>query len=673
MKDFSSSEFNADDVRQELLERRAASKSFHEFVKQAWPWVEGGKVFQDGWHIEAICEHLEAVKRGEIKRLLINIPPRCCKPIWEEELVVTKRGRLPLRSVVIGDDVMTHRGRFKKVLAVYEQGEIETLRVSTADGRSVIAAPDHPFLTPDGWVNAVDLQVNSVLGVIQPKVRRDSFVDSLIYPDVVVSVEPEGLLPCRCLSVEEDETFTVNDIVVHNSTLISVMLPAWWWIDVPEEQFLYVSYAMNLSMRDSVKCRRVMESPWYKARWGNQFQLQGDQSTKIRFDNTKLGYRIATSVDGTLTGEGGSVLVCDDPNSARDTSEAMLESTVDWFTQVFSSRLNDPKTGKIIVIQQRIHENDVSGHILANDKRGRWTHLMLPLEFEEKRRCSTVILPSTGGEVWSDPRLKEGDSLWPERIGREEIDDLKNDLKSGYAIAGQLQQRPAPLEGGIIKKAWFQLWPHHRPFPEFEYVIQSYDTAFTKNTENDPTACTVWGIFKDNEGRWAALLCDAWSEHLSYPELKVRAAEDYDNKYGDPAHEVDLLLLEEKGSGIALKQDLIQAGLPVRGYNPGKADKMQRVHMVSYLIENGMVFLPESKQENRRGLVRDWVEPFLAEITMFPNAKHDDYVDTLTQALALLKDMGFLTGEQAEKTHDVDSKDESWDEYEEKTQNPYAL
>lgn len=523
-------QYNADDIISEIMGRRAAARSLHEFVKQAWPWVEGGREFADGRHLQALCEHLEAVYRGEIKRLLINVPPRTSK-----------------------------------------------------------------------------------------------------------------------------------------STIISVMLPAWWWINKPEEQFLYVSYALNLSMDHSVKCRRVIESPWYQSRFGNIFQLAGDQSTKIRFDNTKLGYRIATSTDGTLTGTGGSVLLFDDPNSAADTSDVMLKSAVNWFTQVFSTRLNNPKEGKIIGVQQRISEGDISGHILAHEKDD-WVHLCLPMRFEPDRKCVTVPLPSTNGKPWGDWRTKPGELLWPEHMDEAAVRRLEKSLLTEVAIAGQLQQRPAPAEGAIIKRVWFKLWPTSKPFPEFEYIIQSYDTAFTEKAANDPSACTTWGIFKE-EGKWCVLLLDCWEERLEYPELRRKAIEEASAMYGDPPSSVDMVLIEDKASGIILKTDMAQAGLPVRVYNPGRADKVQRTHMISHLIEGGMVYLPESGKEERRGRPMTWCDSFLEQVSMFPNARHDDMHDTMVQALIMLKDMRFLEG--ASVPREEEEEFEPWDR--EQNINPYAV
>lgn len=221
-----------------------------------------------------------------------------------------------------------------------------------------------------------------------------------------------------------------------------------------------------------------------------------------------------------------------------------------------------------------------------------------------------------------------------------------------------------PEEHGIFKRSWFRLWPKDKPFPKFEYLVMSMDTAFTEKTLNDPTACTIWGVFKgldtDSYG-WNVLLCDAWSAHLIYADLRKRAESEYRSLYGDPGRYPDIVLVEQKGSGITLCQDLRIAGIPVRPYNPGNADKVQRAHRISYLVANGLCWLPESTL--KQGRPRDWCEDFLTQVCTFPLSKRFDYVDTFTQALHLLADQSWLRLERSVSEYE--------DEPEERT-NPYA-
>lgn len=478
--------------------RRKASASLYEFVKQSWHVVEPGVPFIPSWHIETICEHLEAVSSGDIHRLLINIPPRHSK-----------------------------------------------------------------------------------------------------------------------------------------STIVSVMWPVWEWLTTPEEKFLCASYSSVLAIRDNLKARRLIQSPWFQERWGHMFKLAGDQNAKQRFENDRTGYRIATSVGGTATGEGGSRLILDDPHGAQDAqSDVMRESTLDWLDMVWSSRLNDPKRDAMVCVMQRLHERDASGHYLAQSG---WEHVCIPAEYDGVRRHTSL------GEY--DPRQKVGELICPDRFGRKEIDDLKRSLGE-YGVAGQLQQLPAPSGGGIIKVDKFQQWPHDRPLPIIEHIVQCYDTAFTEKTTGDPTACMVLGIFT-HRGARCVLLVDVWAEQLAYPQLRNRVIDDWGSKYGgDPKdiqnkpRKADVILVEEKGSGISLLQDLRQSRIPARPYNPGKADKVSRVHMVLPLLEAELVYVLESKREPTKPI--SWARPFLQQAERFPNAEHDDMVDAWSMGLRYLKDAGFF-------------------------------
>ena len=217
-----------------------------------------------------------------------------------------------------------------------------------------------------------------------------------------------------------------------------------------------------------------------------------------------------------------------------------------------------------------------------------------------------------------------------------------------------------PEEGGIVKRNMFKLWPTNKPFPKFEYIIQSYDCAYTEKTINDPTACLVFGLFKPMDGPMAVMLIDAWQDHMQYPDLRRKVREEYEVSYGADSEldtgefvkgkRVDLILVEDKAAGISLVQDMQRAHLPVRAYNPGKADKVQRLSIVANIIAHGRVWIPESTQN--KGYVRDWAEGFVSQICAFPEATHDDYVDACTQALRYFRDAGLLSIDPAPREDD---------------------
>jgi predicted phage terminase large subunit-like protein len=229
-----------------------------------------------------------------------------------------------------------------------------------------------------------------------------------------------------------------------------------------------------------------------------------------------------------------------------------------------------------------------------------------------------------------------------------------------------------PEDVGIVKRKWFKLWPADKETPDLEYVIASYDPATSEKTHNDPTACTVWGVFENRDVGTCIILLDAWDNHLSYPELRKRVVNDFkevvygsDNKF-TKGKKADLILMEDKSAGISLIQELQGAGVPIRGYNPGRADKVQRMNIVAPLIAKGKVYVPEDPKRLKEPA--DWAKKFLRQVCSFPEAGgHDDYVDSLSQALRVLRDSGWILLDPL-PPRDYDYADESG----RKRYNPYA-
>jgi predicted phage terminase large subunit-like protein len=412
------------------------------------------------------------------------------------------------------------------------------------------------------------------------------------------------------------------------SISVAVALPAWTWATQPHKKFLYASYASSLSIRDSTKCRRLIDSLWYKAHFGDKFRLTDDQNQKQRFENDKTGYRIATSVGGALTGDGGDIICIDDPhNSVEADSSKVREGVLEWWDQAMQTRLNDPKTGAFVIIMQRLHEQDLTGHILANQLEGEWDHLMLPARYEVG--APNPMRSSLG---FTDPRTQEGELLWPDRMDEKTLKTLERSLGS-YAAAGQLQQRPSPKGGGILKASWWVPWEKEE-LPEVTYVIQSWDTAFETKESSSYSARTTWGIFKHN-GHDCLIVLEAWYDKVTYPELRKLAQEAYND------WEPDAVLIEKKASGASLLQDLRMAGVPVLAYSPDR-DKVARAHASSALLEDGRIYYPKRK----------WAEDLISICAAFPAAKNDDIVDTCTQAWLRLR-KGWYLGH----TEDPDEED----------------
>ena len=227
-----------------------------------------------------------------------------------------------------------------------------------------------------------------------------------------------------------------------------------------------------------------------------------------------------------------------------------------------------------------------------------------------------------------------------------------------------------PEDGGMVRRDWFRLWPAGKEFPKFEYIVQSYDCATSEKTVNDPTAAETWGVFKPTDGPMSVMLIDCWQDRLQYPELREKVQEEYEVIFGEGRDKkrVDTILVEDKSAGISLIQDLRRAHLPVAAYNPGKADKIQRLNIVSHIIARGRVWIPES--DRRKGYVKDWAEPLVSQICSFPESTHDDFVDACTQALRWLRDAGWLEVDPPPR--------DDWDEDDyvdtgRTRENPYAV
>lgn len=454
------------------------------------------------------------------------------------------------------------------------------------------------------------------------------------------------------------------------STSVSVALVPWVWArpEWAHLKFLYTSYAGELSIRDSVKARSLMASPWYQRLFGSAFAITSD--AKIRLTNSKNGYRIATSVTGQGTGEGGDFIIADDPHNAKQAeSDAVRDETVRWWRETMSTRGNDPKTVKRIVVMQRLHEADLSGHVLSNEFDD-YVHLCLPMRYEPQ-----VYESGKRPMVrFHDPRVKSyeglqakglpGELLWPERFDEPETKKIERNL-GDYGTAGQFQQRPAPRGGGMVKEAAICLWPHKQALPDFEYILQSYDTALTDNTRSDDTACLAFGVFR-HKGQKHVMVLDAWDDKLLYTKLRSKVIGEWRALYGGvvddelhPGRRPDNIIIENKGSGISILQDLNAAGVPAFSYNPGHADKMARLQQALPLIDAGHLWMIQSKSAKEGDQCVSWGRKAVKQWVTFPAATHDDYVDCLSQALIWLRDNGFLdleeVPEEQEKEHDYAS------------------
>jgi predicted phage terminase large subunit-like protein len=391
------------------------------------------------------------------------------------------------------------------------------------------------------------------------------------------------------------------------SLCASIALPAWWLGHDPAAQILCVSYGQELSDKHARDCRAVMASAFYQRLFPTRLSPQ-KQSVQ-EFVTTRQGFRFATSVGGVLTGRGGDIIVIDDPLKPDEAfSDTQRKAVNEWYDHTLLSRLNDKQAGCIILIMQRLHQDDLVGHVLEHEP---WQVISFPViaEQDESHAIETPL-----GIVRFDRNRDE--LLHPAREPRATIELIRSTLGE-YNFAGQYQQAPAPLGGGLVKEAWFRRYDSTELPARFEQVVQSWDTANKPTELSDYSVCTTWGIMGQR-----LYLLHVLRKRMDYPSLKRAVREQWQ------AHGATVVLIEDKASGTQLIQELINEGVhAVTRYKPD-CDKLMRLHAQTGAIENGFVYLPREAH---------WMAEYLHELTTFPNSKYDDQVDSTSQVLAWTK------------------------------------
>lgn len=399
------------------------------------------------------------------------------------------------------------------------------------------------------------------------------------------------------------------------SLTVAVMWPTWEWTWAPDKSYLTASYSERLSTRDAVRSRRLIQSEWYQERWGGVFQMTGDQNQKTRYENDQSGFRVASSVGGTITGERADRRILDDPHKVEEAhSDTVRESTIEWLDETWANRGTDVDSVEV-VIMQRLHERDATGHLLKEI--GGYEHLVLPMRYEPQRACVTAI-------GWQDPRTEEGELLCPARFPLEEVDRLEKRLGS-YGTAGQHQQRPAPAGGGIVQRAWIKFYTPETVPEYFDVVIQSWDMSFKKTEGGSFVAGQVWGKRGAN-----LYLLDRVKRRMGFVET-VKAVERMTLDWP----EARLKLIEDKANGPAVIDEL---KAKVGGLIPVQVEgsKEARMHAVTPEIEAGNVHLPHPDTAL-------WVNEFLDNLEVFPNGASNDDGDAMSQALNRLVKMNRAT------------------------------
>ena len=392
------------------------------------------------------------------------------------------------------------------------------------------------------------------------------------------------------------------------SEFASYLLPAWFLGKFPGKKIIHTSNTAELAVGFGRKFRNLVDSEQYAKIFPN-VNLRSDSKAAGRWATNAGGEYFAIGVGGTVTGKGADLLIIDDPHSEQEaalaaTSPEIFDKVYEWYTSGPRQRLQPG--GSIIVVMTRWSKKDLTGKILQSmiDKDGEhWEVISFP-----------AILPS-------------GNPLWPEFWSLPELEALRLELPAGKWNA-QYQQEPTSEEGAIIKREWWRLWEPEKP-PKCQFIIQSWDTAFTKSERADYSACTTWGVFykDENENDPNVILLDAFKKRMEFPELKEKAFNHY--KEWEP----DAFIVEAKASGAPLIYELRAMGIPVSEFTPSRGnDKMVRINSVSDLFASGKVWAPGTR----------WADELIEEMAAFPNSDHDDLVDSSTQALIRFRKGGFL-------------------------------
>lgn len=380
--------------------------------------------------------------------------------------------------------------------------------------------------------------------------------------------------------------------------IVTIMSTAWLWTNYPHLKVITASYSNDLSIEHTLKTRRIIESDWYKELFGESFKITTDQNEKSKYENDKSGDRRATSVGGTITGGGADIIIVDDPLKAQEAnSQSALLKAWEWYSQTMFSRLNNQETGLRIVVMQRLHENDVAGMIIKSN-----------MAYE------VITIPAEISERVSPLELKEKyiDGLFfPKSFSKEVLENARNSLGS-LQYAGQYLQYPAPAEGNMIKNKWLKYFTASEELLKLPRHFRS-DTAYGKEG-SDNTATICYSIFKGQVFIW-----NVWKANLSFPDF-IKAYIQYVKSNGYTSS--SRCYFEPKATGISVIQTLRQESQlnVMEGQSP-KESKETRVSSASPSIEAGKVLLLSYS---------DWIDGFISEATMFPNAEHDDSLDVLT-------------------------------------------
>ena len=406
------------------------------------------------------------------------------------------------------------------------------------------------------------------------------------------------------------------------SEFASYLMPAWFLGRNPKLKIIQATHNTELATRFGRKVRDLIDDPHYREIFPETV-LKDDNKGAGKWGTTKGAEYFAAGVGAAVTGRGADLFIIDDPHSEQDAlSETAFDHAYEWYTSGPRQRLQPG--GAIILVMTRWGKKDLTGRLLANQSddpmSDQWEVVNFP-----------AILPSD-------------EPLWPEFWSKDALLSIKASLPVGK-WAAQWQQQPTNAESAIVKREWWKMWEKEK-IPPVKYILQAYDTAFSKKETADYSAITTWGIFDDEEsGREAIILMDAQRGRWNFPELKEIAFEEH--QYWEP----DMVIVEKKATGGPLIDEMRKRGIPALGFSPGRraggggVDKTTRMHLVSPLFESGVVWAPQDKK---------FADEVIEEVASFPNGEHDDYVDSMTLALMRFRQGGLIG------IHDDDEDEEDF-------------
>jgi predicted phage terminase large subunit-like protein len=440
---------------------------------------------------------------------------------------------------------------------------------------------------------------------------RTNFIDFVryVWPEAILGEHHKRM----ALAFDRIVKGTLKRLIINmpprhtKSEFASYLLPAFAMGHDPRSQVLETTHTAELAVKFGRKVRDLMAGERYMELFP-KVGLKADSKAAGRWDTSQGGSYFAVGVGGAVTGRGANLLIIDDPHSEQDAmSDLALENAWDWYQGGPRTRLQPG--GAIVVVMTRWGTKDLTARLLksqSNTHADRWEVIEFP-----------AILPS-------------GTPLWPEFWKLEELEAVRSSL-SVQKWNAMYQQQPTNDEGAILKREWWRRWLPENP-PVVNYIIQSYDTAYSKKETADYSVITTWGVFYPTmDSGPNIILLDVTRGRWDFPELKRIAKEEY--RRWNP----DNVLIEAKATGVTLQQELRRVGIPVTMYTPGGrragTDKISRANSVAPVFEAGMVWAPE----------RSWADELIEECAAFPNGDNDDMVDSTTQAIMRFRQGNFVS------------------------------